>query len=223
MEFLKKKRDYVDIYGCPDDKVHWANMGPTWVLSAPDGPHVGPWTLLSGWCFSWIWRHFLTLVVNGFHTSPTCPCFHQCAVDDERHFFFILALYRLFAHHTITLSALWGTYLKALNLQNACKVHYNEFVITPILSIILCATYEADCFQLTIFSFVCENSCTTCTHHSIIIQSEILIIMHCQWLGHENCYALYVLLCSRGCLFYNSYDITTVHKCHTEDLISHPY
>ena len=24
------------------------NMGPTWVLSAPDGPHVGPWTLLSG-------------------------------------------------------------------------------------------------------------------------------------------------------------------------------
>ena len=26
----------------PDSKVHWANMGPTWVLSAPDGPHVGP-------------------------------------------------------------------------------------------------------------------------------------------------------------------------------------
>ena len=25
-----------------------ANMEPTWVLSAPDGPHVGPWTLLSG-------------------------------------------------------------------------------------------------------------------------------------------------------------------------------
>ena len=28
--------------------VHGANMGPTWVLSAPDGPHVGPLTLLSG-------------------------------------------------------------------------------------------------------------------------------------------------------------------------------
>ena len=25
----------------PDSKVHAANMGPTWVLSAPDGPHVG--------------------------------------------------------------------------------------------------------------------------------------------------------------------------------------
>ena len=25
----------------PDDKVHGANIGPTWVLSAPDGSHVG--------------------------------------------------------------------------------------------------------------------------------------------------------------------------------------
>ena len=24
----------------PDNKVHGVNMGPTWVLSAPDGPHV---------------------------------------------------------------------------------------------------------------------------------------------------------------------------------------
>ena len=26
----------------PDSEVHVANMGPTWVLSAPDGPRVGP-------------------------------------------------------------------------------------------------------------------------------------------------------------------------------------
>ena len=26
----------------PDSKVHGANIGPTWILSAPDGPHVGP-------------------------------------------------------------------------------------------------------------------------------------------------------------------------------------
>ena len=26
----------------PDSKVHWAYMGPTWVLSAPGGSHVGP-------------------------------------------------------------------------------------------------------------------------------------------------------------------------------------
>ena len=29
----------------PDSKVHGANMGPTWVLAAPDGPHVGPMNL----------------------------------------------------------------------------------------------------------------------------------------------------------------------------------
>ena len=26
----------------PNSKVNGVNMGPTWVLSAPDGPHVGP-------------------------------------------------------------------------------------------------------------------------------------------------------------------------------------
>ena len=26
----------------PDYNVHGANMGPTWILSTPDGPHVGP-------------------------------------------------------------------------------------------------------------------------------------------------------------------------------------
>ena len=33
-------------YYDPDRKVHGANMGPTWVLSAPDGPHVGPMNLV---------------------------------------------------------------------------------------------------------------------------------------------------------------------------------
>ena len=29
----------------PDSKVHGANMGPTWVLPVPDGPHDGPMNL----------------------------------------------------------------------------------------------------------------------------------------------------------------------------------
>ena len=29
----------------PDSKVHVTNMGPTWVLSVPDRPHVGPMNL----------------------------------------------------------------------------------------------------------------------------------------------------------------------------------
>ena len=29
-----------------DSKVHGANIGPNWVLPAPDGPHVGPMNLV---------------------------------------------------------------------------------------------------------------------------------------------------------------------------------
>ena len=36
--FWKEKR-------FPESKVHGANIWPTWVLSAPDGPHVGPMSL----------------------------------------------------------------------------------------------------------------------------------------------------------------------------------
>ena len=31
-----------------DSKVHGDNMGPNWGRQDPGGPHVGPWTLLSG-------------------------------------------------------------------------------------------------------------------------------------------------------------------------------
>ena len=34
---------YISPY--PDSKVYRANMGPTWVLSVPAGPHVGPMNL----------------------------------------------------------------------------------------------------------------------------------------------------------------------------------
>ena len=36
---------HVNLTNFPESKVHGANMGPTWVLSAPDGPHVGPMNL----------------------------------------------------------------------------------------------------------------------------------------------------------------------------------
>ena len=32
--------------GLPDSEVYGDNMGPIWVLSAPDGPHVGPMNLV---------------------------------------------------------------------------------------------------------------------------------------------------------------------------------
>ena len=40
--YLKER---VTLVMLPDSKVHGANMGPTWVLLAPGGPHVGPMNL----------------------------------------------------------------------------------------------------------------------------------------------------------------------------------
>ena len=42
---------FIKIHTClhldvADSKDHGANMGPTWVLSAPGGPHVGPMNLV---------------------------------------------------------------------------------------------------------------------------------------------------------------------------------
>ena len=52
----------------PDSRVHGANMGPTWVLSAPDGPHVGPMNLAieesiknSEFCFYKYWQMLFAL------------------------------------------------------------------------------------------------------------------------------------------------------------------
>ena len=53
----------------PDSKVRGANMGPTWVLSASDGPHVGPmcyhgpsWSTIS--CINNTLTHHMTSVFH---------------------------------------------------------------------------------------------------------------------------------------------------------------
>ena len=55
----------------PDSKIHGVNMGPIWVLSAPDGPHVDPMNFAVRGCsypndsICWI-------------RQPTAPpCFHR--------------------------------------------------------------------------------------------------------------------------------------------------
>ena len=56
----------------PDSKRHGANIGPTWVLSAPDGPHVGPmnlvirvWRLLRENVFAWTQSSVLMVMNHG--------------------------------------------------------------------------------------------------------------------------------------------------------------
>ena len=49
----------------PDSKVDGANMGPTWVLSAPDGPHVGPINLAIREVFIILWGvYFVSLKLD---------------------------------------------------------------------------------------------------------------------------------------------------------------
>ena len=58
----------------PDSKVHGANMGPTWVLSAPDVPHAGPVSLAIRIVHDHVikWKHFPRYwpFVRGIQRSP---------------------------------------------------------------------------------------------------------------------------------------------------------
>ena len=56
-------------WNIPDSKVHGIKMGPTWVLSAPDGPHVGPMNLAIGnamvvLCFVLFWWYHQADSIN---------------------------------------------------------------------------------------------------------------------------------------------------------------
>ena len=74
----------------PTNKVHGANMGPTWVLSAPDDPMLAPWTLLSGYPRfvrvsrgrhrSWI-RHILNSGFTGDPLHSRAACTQPCNVN----------------------------------------------------------------------------------------------------------------------------------------------
>ena len=48
---LWKPRIHLSPQSIPENKVHGDNMGPTWVLLAPGGPHVGP--INPAWLMSW--------------------------------------------------------------------------------------------------------------------------------------------------------------------------
>ena len=63
----------------PDSKVQGVNMGPTWVLSAPDGPHVGPMnlairvvTVIGGGCIPYL--------ASFCHTCACYSCHLSCHI-----------------------------------------------------------------------------------------------------------------------------------------------
>ena len=65
--------EFVRYSNVPDSKVHGANMGPTWALSAPDGPHIGPrnlaiwsvcWTVMDQSLRKYEWNGHLIVVIT---------------------------------------------------------------------------------------------------------------------------------------------------------------
>ena len=74
------------IFTIPDSKVRGANMGPTWVLSAPDGPHVGPMNLVINGENPYAWRDGLYIdrdpVVHSKPTRTLLRCAMACRKPD---------------------------------------------------------------------------------------------------------------------------------------------
>ena len=56
----------------PDSKIHGANMGPIWVLSAPDGPLVGPMNLAIRDNIYWSEMSYLCGSAHSFHAVKAC-------------------------------------------------------------------------------------------------------------------------------------------------------
>ena len=72
----RNKLGHNDAY--PDSKVHGVNMGPTWVLSAPDGPHVGPMNLDIRVCWG-KYKSPLVHIKADFTVHPDGP---MCTLSD---------------------------------------------------------------------------------------------------------------------------------------------
>ena len=87
-------------------------------------------------------------------------------------------------HHLIIIIV--QTYVKTLNLPNACQIYFVECVskIRHIPSIIHYTVRGAVCFQFTHFVVMIERIYILCL--VIIIKSEVWTITHCLGLGRET-------------------------------------
>ena len=81
-QLYRQRYDIHTIYANPDSKVHRANVGPTWVLSAPDGPHVGPMNLAiredSKWFHGFFFQRWSSLIAeNAMNYTCKCNSYHS--------------------------------------------------------------------------------------------------------------------------------------------------
>ena len=62
-------------FAYPDCKIHGANVGPTWVLSAPGGPHVGPINLAIRVVAGIYGRSVWLMFTEKIHNDTVMPLF----------------------------------------------------------------------------------------------------------------------------------------------------
>ena len=80
---ISMKRVYNSFQDYPDNKVHGANMGPTWALSAPDGPHVGPMNFAIRVLNLWwkIHKNAKAIVLVWYCVLIHCQTILSCIID----------------------------------------------------------------------------------------------------------------------------------------------
>ena len=136
----------------PDSKVHGANMGLTWVLSAPDGPHVGPMNLAirAMNCQFWIFCRKLTMLqkytwliqllctlCNLCRTNCVWDQWFSCAELRERLCNFSHAEYRPAPFTQWTRHIKWSWSPKAKTTNQKSKSWIFTFLIPQVSSCLL--------------------------------------------------------------------------------------
>ena len=105
------------VQGIPDIKVHGAIMGPTWVLSAPGGSHVGPMNL----AIRDISKMLVFVCITGDYTLVTWVC-KNSRYPIKNHFqktmqFFFMSLISGSRHLCVTMKNMLRMFTRCVNLQ----------------------------------------------------------------------------------------------------------
>ena len=113
----------------PDNKVHEANMGPTWVLSAPDGPHAGPMNIaIRVYAFSPVVPSDGTKFPMNTSREMVNAFLHICCTETEFSFVSI----GICIHKTLLVSQLWMIlpYERWLIFKVCCwKLFYTFYIL----------------------------------------------------------------------------------------------
>ena len=103
------------IHAFSDSKIHGANMGPIWGRQDLGGPHVAPWTLLSGCKFNHVSKGDAAAVISkGRHVDNllVSDCTGGCHSDSLRY-----SQWGQSYQDDYILVSVYKTYIKLRNLQ----------------------------------------------------------------------------------------------------------